>query len=210
MAVWVKICGITTLHDAEIAVSAGADAIGLNVVPSSKRRIEPTTARPIAEAVRGKIEIVLVVANSSREQIENLKQELNPDWVQFHGDEEPAALEPFLPRAYKAVRIEDAGDVAQADAYPGERLLVDAKVSGELGGTGRAFDHSLVRGLAKRRSLIVAGGLDPENVARVVQSVTPFGVDTASGVEVSGSPRHKDPERVLAFVQRAKGLVEPD
>lgn len=206
MAVWVKICGITNAHDAEVAVSAGADAIGLNIVPTSKRRIESATAKAIADQVRGRVEIVLVVANLSTARIETLLGEVNPDWVQLHGDEEPPALEPFLPHVYKALHISDAGDVARADTYPGERIMVDSKVPGQLGGTGQAFDHSLVEGLARRRSLIVAGGLDEDNVAQVVQSLNPFGVDTASGVEVPGSPRQKDPERVRPFVRRAKGL----
>jgi len=204
MAPWVKICGITSVGDAELAVAAGADAIGLNFVESSKRRVDRATARAIADQVRGHVELVLVVADLKTEQLEALKSELKADWVQLHGSEPPAALAPLLPRAYKAVRVQDAADVALAEAYPGERILVDSKVAGELGGTGKTFDHALVQGLCRRRLVIVAGGLRPDNVARVVELLDPFGVDTASGVEFEASPGKKDPERVRAFVNAAK------
>lgn len=205
MAIWVKICGITTVQDAELAAGAGADAIGLNVVPTSKRRVEPAVAQAIANQLRGSVEVVLVVADMPRGELERLRREVGCDWVQFHGSEPASAIEPFLPRAYKALRIRDASDVAKADSFPGERLLVDSKVPGELGGTGTPFDHSLVENLARRRSLIVAGGLDASNVRSVVTRLQPFGVDTASGVELPGAPGRKDPDSVRAFLREAKG-----
>jgi phosphoribosylanthranilate isomerase len=204
MAPWVKICGITSVDDAEVAVAAGADAIGLNFVESSRRRVERAAARAICDRVRGSVELVLVVADMQTGQLEALKGELEADWLQLHGSEGPAAVVPLLPRAYKAVRIHDEADVALAEAFAGERILVDSKVAGELGGTGKTFDHSLVKGLCRRRSVIVAGGLVPDNVARVVELLAPFGVDTASGVEFEASPGRKDPERVRAFVSAAK------
>jgi phosphoribosylanthranilate isomerase len=204
-AIFVKICGITSEADARIALAAGADAIGLNLVAGSARRVEPELARRIADAVRGRIELVGVVADLELEAAVRLRDELGLDALQLHGDESPELLQALLPRAFKAVRVGDRQDVAGAERFGGDRLLVDAKVAGSLGGTGQAFDWRLVVELARKRSLILAGGLTPETVAGAVRQVRPFGVDVASGVERSGEPRSKDPERVAAFVRAARG-----
>jgi phosphoribosylanthranilate isomerase len=108
--------------------------------------------------------------------------------------------------AFKALRIGDSSDVAVAARCPGDPLLVDARVPGELGGTGQSFDWQLVEELSQARRLIVAGGLTPDNVAAAVAQVRPFAVDVASGVEVPGDPRRKDPERVRRFIDGACGV----
>jgi phosphoribosylanthranilate isomerase len=120
------------------------------------------------------------------------------DCLQLHGDEPPDALSPFLPHAYKAVRVASAEDVEHARTYPGEYLHVDAKVPGTLGGTGHVFDWSLVKSLATERMLTLAGGLRPDNVADAIFVARPFCVDVASGVEQA--PGHLDLERVRAFI----------
>jgi phosphoribosylanthranilate isomerase len=109
----------------------------------------------------------------------------------------------LLPHAYKAVRIATEADVASADAMPGDYVLVDAKVEGLLGGTGQRVDPALVTGLAKRRRVVLAGGLTPENVAQAVAVVGPYCVDVASGVE--RSPGVKDLARVEAFLAAVRG-----
>lgn len=200
---WVKLCGITCTEDALAAVDAGADALGLNFVGSSKRQIDLDTALQIAEAVKGRVELVGVVANIPAKQLEALRSAALLDWLQLHGEESPATLA-AVPRAFKAVAIATAADVAHADAFPGERLLVDAKVEGSSGGSGTSFDWSLVMSLARHRTIILAGGLTPENVARAVRSVNPWGVDVASGIEQSGNPRRKDPEKMERFVRAAR------
>ncbi len=205
MSAWVKICGVTRLSDAELAREAGADAIGLNFVPSSPRRLDRNSARRIRDLSAGRIEVVLVVADLPRGELEQLCEELSPDRVQLHGSEPPEFVEAFSPMAYKAIHVGEAADVACADTYGGDRVLVDAKVSGKLGGTGVAFDYSLVVALASRRKLILAGGLTAENVQAAIAQVKPFGVDVASGVEPSGRPGVKDPEKLRAFVRAAKG-----
>lgn len=204
MSVWVKVCGVTNVADARLAVEAGAQAIGLNFVPQSPRCIELVEARRIRDEVIGKLEVVAVVADLDPPSLEALRNELEPDWLQLHGGEPPELLAALQPSAYKAIHVRDTSDVAMADRYPGERLLVDAKVAGQLGGTGMAFDYSLVTALAQRRSLILAGGLNPGTVASAVALVRPFGVDVASGVEVRGDPRRKDPEKVRDFVRLAR------
>jgi phosphoribosylanthranilate isomerase len=200
---WLKICGITCPDDARLAVDAGADALGLNFVPTSKRRIDEQTARAIADAVRGEVELVGIVADETTERLQALAHSVGLDWLQLHGHEPPSALA-HLAKAFKAIGVESAADVARAAAYPGERLLVDAKAQGASGGTGQRFDWTLVRELAASRRLIVAGGLTPDNVAAALTSVRPWGLDVASGVERAGEPRRKDPVLVARFIENAR------
>src|SRR6478752_984942 len=100
----VKVCGITRLGDADLAVRWGASAIGLNFIPASPRYLAPSAARIITDAFRGRVLFVGVVANQSTADLEALKAEAGLDCLQLHGDEPPSALEPFLPHAYKAIR----------------------------------------------------------------------------------------------------------
>lgn len=200
--IWVKICGVTTVEDAEMVAEAGASAIGLNFVASSPRVVSIGRAQEIAAVVRGRVELVGVFADSPSSELERVRAEVGLDWIQLHGDEPPAALALLGSSAMKAMRIGSAEDVERARAYGGQRLLVDALVRGALGGTGHAFDWSLVVGLARQRSLVLAGGLRPDNVALAIGQVKPFGVDTASGVE--DTPGRKSTEATRAFVERAR------
>jgi phosphoribosylanthranilate isomerase len=195
---WIKICGVTNPDDAEHVVRSGASALGLNFVHGSKRRVTFEQARPIVEAVRGRIELVAVVADPTEAEVKELREGLGIQQLQLHGQEPAARVERLGPQAFKAVAIEDAADARKAATYPGEWLLVDAKVSGASGGTGKVFDWQLVTDLAQSRKLILAGGLTPKNVAAAVRVLKPFGVDVASGVELV--PGVKDNELVTAFV----------
>jgi phosphoribosylanthranilate isomerase len=199
---WIKICGVTSVDDAEHVVRSGANAIGLNFVLGSKRRVTFEQARPIVEAMQGRIEVVAVVANPTDLETKELREQLGIQWLQLHGEEPAARLTRLLPQAFKAVAIEDAADARRAASFPGERLLVDTKVSGGSGGTGKVFDWQLVTDLARTRQLILAGGLTPKNVGAAVRVLGPWGVDVASGVEFV--PGVKDPELVTAFVLAAR------
>jgi phosphoribosylanthranilate isomerase len=199
----VKICGITTADDALACVRAGASALGLNFVEGSVRRVTPHQARAITEAVRAtNVLVVGVVSNMSLEAMRGLVVDVGLGCLQLHGDEPAETLAALLPHAYKAIRVATAEDVARASAFPGEHLLVDAKVEGLLGGTGVSFDWSLVHELATTRKLTLAGGLRPDNVARAVREVRPYCVDVASGVE--RSPGQKDLDAVRAFIAAAR------
>ncbi len=203
----VKICGVRVADEARACVELGASAIGVNFVASSPRRVDVEGARAIARAVHAlgtKAIVVGVVANESVDAMRSLVRDAELDCLQLHGDEPAADLQALLPHAYKAVRIRDANDVVLARAFPGEHLLVDAKVEGVLGGSGATFDWQLVVDLARERRLTLAGGLRPDNVADAVRTVRPYCVDVAGGVE-AGAPGRKDLARVRAFLEAARG-----
>ncbi|MEI9936822.1 MAG: phosphoribosylanthranilate isomerase [Pseudomonadota bacterium] len=198
---FVKICGITSVEDALIAIAAGADALGLNFVPSSKRVVDLATAAHIAESVGDLVELVAVVADRSVDELVGLRRATGIRWLQLHGAEAPADLEAAQPEAFKAVAIGGSEDIARAASYGGERLLLDAKSpTGELGGTGTRFDWSLAQPLVQSRQVILAGGLFPDNVGEAVRTLKPFGVDVASGVELAQNPRKKHEGLLRAFV----------
>lgn len=203
-SVWIKICGITNAADAELAIQAGADAIGLNCIPVSPRAVTGNVAREIIESCKGRVEVIGVVADLRTEEALALRENFGFSALQLHGRETPRDLAMLLPRAYKAVRIGNAEDVRLAREFGGDRLLVDAKVDGMLGGTGQRVEPALVLELARERRVILAGGLTPDNVAEAIRVVRPHGVDVASGVELAAEPRKKAPEKLAAFVRAAR------
>lgn len=194
---FIKICGVTTLDDLDVVIGAGANAVGFNMWSCSPRAIDEQTARILCDRARGRIETVLVVVNHP--DAEGLRERVGADWVQLHGDEAPQDM---FPRSFKAVGLASAEDVREALMFPGERLLVDARDPLRRGGTGERVPQELAREVVRERSVILAGGLRPENVAQAVRRVRPWGVDTASGVE--SSPGRKDAERVKRFVEAAQ------
>jgi len=205
--VHVKICGITTVEDAELCVLHGASAIGLNFVESSPRVIDVETACRIVDRVGARTLTVLVVADRGADELRDLLRATGAKCLQLSGDESPELVSELLPHAYKGVRIGSADDIGRAELFPGQHLLVDAKVEGKLGGTGQTCDWALVAPLARARRLTLAGGLRPNNVADAIRAVRPFCVDVASGVEREGDPRRKDPEKVRAFFRAVASAV---
>ena len=198
----VKICGLTNVDDALRCIEAGADAIGLNFWPESPRSIDLATAKAIAEAAGDRVQLVGVFVDFSVAQIREILGETGIEWAQLHGDETPEQVADLLPRAYKAIGVNDSSAIELARTYPGEHLLLDASVAGLPGGTGRTFDWSVAAEVARERKLTLAGGLDPKNVTEAIETVNPFRVDVASGVE--SVPRRKDPELVRSFIDAAK------
>jgi phosphoribosylanthranilate isomerase len=198
----VKICGITSVEDAELCRAAGADAIGLNFALRSSRRVGIETAREIVAAMDRRVLTVGVFVDASLEEIETIRAATGIACVQLHGDEPPELLARLLPHAFKAIRIRDAASLEDARRYAGDHVLLDAYVPGEPGGTGKTFQWSLATAFARERQVTLAGGLVPGNVAEAVTCVRPFCVDVASGVEMA--PGRKDPALVQAFVAAAK------
>jgi len=206
---YVKVCGITHIDDALAAIDAGVDVLGFNLIPSSKRYLTPDLARPIVERLRGKVICVAVVADLTPSECLELGQRAGIDRFQLHGDEPAEHVTALAPRAFKALRVGAAADVELARVYPGRFVLVDAKVEGQLGGTGTRVDWRLVAPLAASRPTMLAGGLTPENVEEAVSLVRPWGVDVASGVEASSDTRRKDESRVRDFVRAARRASAP-
>ena len=161
-------------------------------------------AREITLALQGReVLVVGVVADLELTAMQALVEGANLGCLQLHGSESPAMLAPLLPHAYKAIRVATAEDVTLARSFGGDHILVDAKVSGALGGTGATFDWELVKDFARERKLTLAGGLRPDNVATAVREVRPYCVDVASGVE--HAPGGKDLDAVRAFITNARG-----
>ena len=196
-----KICGITRLEDAELAISFGAWAIGFILWPPSKRRVEPAVAAGIARQVRRKVETVGVFVNQPLDEIAQAVDVLGLSHVQLHGDEGPSFCTAVAQRTgakvIKALRVGHAADIRDSERYHTDYHLLDTSKSGAYGGTGQTWDWGLVRRRRGKVPLILSGGLTSENVADGIAAVRPFAVDVASGVEAS--PGIKDPVRVEAF-----------
>lgn len=201
----VKICGLQEEASIELALSLGVDAIGFNLVRTSPRWVDVQVAQRLASYVRGRALVVVVVADPLPQALVELLQETSFDRIQLHGDEMPHPDHPGRARLWKAVRLRHAEDVEHAAALPVDAVLVDATSTKGLGGTGEQADWSLASRLAARRNVWLAGGLRPDNVALAIETVRPFGVDVASGVEQA--PGIKDPDKLAAFVRAAKGQV---
>ena len=196
----IKICGIKTVTDALAAMEAGADLIGFNFYSKSPRYIDVGICRDIMSVMRryGHITYVGVFVNASVEVIRATIKTCGLSLAQLHGDETPEMLSALAGRAFKAFR----GVPADIDGFSrGESpaLLVDAAVKGLYGGSGVTADWNGAAELAKKYPLLLAGGLNPENVADAVRKVKPWGVDVASGVE--SAPGEKDPSKMKAFVR---------
>jgi phosphoribosylanthranilate isomerase len=201
---FVKICGVTSVEDAQLCVAAGADAIGLNFVASSPRCISIELAHTISASLPSHVLSVGVFVDCDHSELTRVRAAAGLGCLQLHGDESPELLARLLPHAYKALRVRGADVISAAARFAGEHLLLDAYVPGVHGGSGARFDWDLAAQLTKTRKITLAGGLDPENVAAAIEQVRPYCVDVASGVEAS--PRKKDARLVRAFIARAKAV----
>jgi len=205
----IKFCGITRVDDAQLAVEAGAWAIGLILWPGSKRACELPEAELIARTLRRQVEVCGVFVNASLDDVAQTADAVGLTMVQLHGDEGPAFCSEIARRSgakvIKAARIADQGDVTALNAFHTDFHLLDAHVAGELGGTGRTFDHDLVAGRRSKVPLILSGGLTADNVGAAIAKTHPWAVDVASGVE--SVPGIKDPERIAAFAAAVAATV---
>jgi phosphoribosylanthranilate isomerase len=200
-SVRIKFCGIRTPKDAEEAVAAGADLIGVNFVPESPRCVDIPTAEEICRRVEGEVERVALFRDASWDEIEHVLRRCDFDRVQFHGDETEEEVEEVDLPVIKAIR---GADLEAAQTYPGTILLLDHPSEG--GGKGNAWDWSEASELIGHgHDVILAGGLTPENVGQALAELgelLPWGVDCATGVE--GEDYHKDGEKMKAFVEAVR------
>ena len=199
----IKICGITRVEDGCQAAALGADAIGLVFYSKSPRHVSPQQARAVVAALPPFVSVVALFVDPTRAEVEAVLAACPIDILQFHGAETPAFCRSFARPYLKALRVRPGVDVsAYAAQYADARgLLVDAYVEGLPGGTGQAFDWSLLPHDLPV-PLILSGGLDEHNVARAVASVHPAAVDVSSGVEQSKGI--KDAARMAAFILGAR------
>ncbi len=199
---WIKVCGVTSVEQAEMVAAAGVDAIGINLWSRSPRFVEDDLALAMTHAVESVCEVVWVIVNFSEERILSLLRTYKPDRLQLHGDESAEFVRQFQPYAYRAVGLATDTDATLALTMPGEFVLIDAKDGTRRGGTGSLAPLSLAARVCSARRAVLAGGLTPDNVERAIRQTRPFGVDVASGVEFA--PGLKDPEKVRDFVATAR------
>ena len=199
----VKICGLTNLNDAMDAIELGADFLGFNFYSGSPRHIAPDAAKEIFEEIPANVAKVGVFVNEDLQRVLDLAIDLELDYLQFHGDESPESLNRLGRPWYKAFRLSKQEDLNAISLYQCEWILVDAYSEKAYGGTGLTAHWDLVREAKKfNKKIILAGGLNPENVATAVAVVQPFMVDVASGVE--SEPGQKDRHKMEEFIVKAK------
>jgi phosphoribosylanthranilate isomerase len=213
----VKICGITNLADAELAVELGAWTLGMIFYEGSPRQCSPAEAQVIAATLRRRVELCGVFVNAPLERIVRDSEELGLSMVQLHGDEGPSFCSEVARRTgvriVKAAQVSGSGDVRDLERFHVDFHLLDARAKaverqGMRGGTGETFDWALVRERRSGVPLILSGGLTERNVAEAIAVVEPYAVDTASGTEAA--PGHKDPEKLRAFFRAVrKPRTEP-
>ncbi|HET9180099.1 MAG TPA: phosphoribosylanthranilate isomerase [Terriglobia bacterium] len=195
----IKVCGITRLEDALLAVELGAEALGFNFYRPSPRYIDSATARAIIQSLPPFVTAVGVYANETEmDRVTAIAQEAGVGVIQLHGPRFPDF--DGLPTAYPLIRAVAVGDGFKAESLSNLRangFLLDACHPNLSGGTGKSFDWEVAREANRYGTIIVAGGLNPGNVGRAIQTVRPFAVDVASGVE--SGPGQKDSALLRAF-----------
>lgn len=192
MIVKVKICGVRTLEAAQVAIEAGADYLGFNFVPSSRRFIKPEQALEIINKIKGKLKIVGVFQNADIKMVNQLVKQLDLNFVQLHGQESPEYIKHIQSKLIKVIN-----SFNETNSYTVDYFLLDRMKQGE--GEMVNVDEAMLT--ANKYPIFLAGGLTPENVAGVVKKIQPFGVDVASGVETNGK---QDIEKIKAFIISAK------
>src|SRR2546423_1203816 len=202
----VKICGLTTPQDASAAIEFGADALGFNFFPGSKRYVGSETEW-IGD-LPGHVEKVAILVNPSWDEAKVIAGTPGITVLQLHGAESPGFCRRLMEegiRFEKALPVSGPNSLANVPDFSTRTLLFDSSEAGEFGGTGRTFPWEIARAFVEANPqfrVILAGGLNPENVAEAVAAARPFGVDVTTGVEAS--PGRKDYARLRAFIAAAR------
>jgi len=198
----VKVCGMTSLKDALVAVEGGADAVGFIFYKKSPRSVTMKTVREIVLELPPFVDTVGVFVDETAEQINKIADYCNLDIIQLHGDESPTFCKKIRRKVIKAFRIKDMQSVKKLSSFQVSGFLLDTFSENLLGGTGKVFDWNLALPAKKFGPVIMAGGLTPNNVQQAVRQIRPYGVDVCSGVE--SEPGIKDHKKVRAFLNNAK------
>jgi len=195
----IKICGITNLKDAYIAIECGADALGFIFYPKSLRYVVPEMAKEIIKKLPSGIIRVGVFVNQEIEEVKEITRLCGLNLIQFHGDETPEYCDHFKTSSLiKAVSLRAEEDIQKFKNYSVRAILVDAYNPGYYGGTGKNSDWRLAKKVKKTHPLILAGGLNRESIRKAIETVRPQAVDINSGVEIS--PGKKDPGKIKEII----------
>ena len=200
----VKICGITRLQDAQTLVKNGVDALGLVFYPNSPRNIDIPTAQQIVASLPPFITVVGLFCNPTACQVEQVIANVALDCLQFHGDEQPDFCQQFNYKYIKALHVSSNTSelIPKMESYSLARaILLDTFVDGIKGGTGKTFDWSLIPA-SSSQPLIIAGGINPTNVKKLVSQYNPYAVDLSSGVEETNMPGVKSHAKIIALMQQ--------
>jgi phosphoribosylanthranilate isomerase len=202
MTVRIKICGIMNKEDALAAAHFGADALGF-VFATSPRKVSAESAREIIKTLPPFVKTVGVFVDEDPERVSSIAATCGLDILQFHGSESVDYCNSFNRRVIKAVRMQSRDELKNLSNYVDvvDGLLLDTYVPNKLGGTGITFDWELAVEARRYGRIILAGGLNPENVAAAIRMVKPYAVDASSGLE--RSPGVKDHEKMAQFIQEA-------
>jgi phosphoribosylanthranilate isomerase len=199
----IKVCGITNKEDALLALSLGVDAVGF-VFAESKRRITAVNASQIIDALPPYILKVGVFVNEQEKRIREILEFCYLDVLQFHGEESPSYIRKFREKTIKSFRIEDKNSLKAISKYKASAYLLDTYSPEEHGGTGKTFNWNLAVEAKKFGPIILAGGLNPNNIEKAIKKVKPYAVDVSSGVE--SYPGKKDKKKLEEFVKRVRGI----
>jgi len=198
----VKICGITNIEDAVAAAEYGADAIGFVFQPKSPRAITPETAKNIVSALPPFITTIGVFVNESKREIERIISYVGLNIVQLHGNEPPDACQ-LNKKVIKAIRVKDLTDLEPLKRYNVSAFLLDTYSPHTMGGTGQIFNWDIAVEAKKFGRIILAGGLNHENIEEAIKWVRPYGIDVATGVE-SNKKGEKDHKKLRLFIEKAR------
>lgn len=202
----VKICGITSAEDAEVAVTAGADALGFVMYRKSPRFVEPAIARAIISELPPFILPIGVFVNEEAGRVRTLMDQCGLALAQLHGDESASYCESLGRPALKALRVKNREAFLALAEFQGRAnvrgFVIDAHSDHAYGGTGQTVDWAVAAEVARSVPILLAGGLTPSNLAEAIRQVHPYGVDVSSGVEAR--PGKKDPSKVKAFIEAAR------
>jgi len=205
----VKVCGVRSFEEAEASLDAGADVLGFNFWPSSPRYIAPHAAREVISKLSPVVSTVGVFVNEVADRITEIAFDLKLTAVQLHGDESPefcAALDSI--KTIKAIRVGQAFDLNVIKSYPVSMVLLDSNIKGSYGGTGQRFDWRIAIEAKRFAPIILAGGLNTENVWDAITHVRPAAIDVCSGVEAErGRKDLAKLRRFMAVVARANALI---
>lgn len=194
MKVKIKICGVRSLEVAKVVISSGADFIGLNFIPTSKRHIDILTAKQIANFAKDKIGLVGVFQNASTDEVNKIAELLQLDFIQLHGKEDNDYIKKMNRPVIKSIYGNDIPNGLDANF-----LLLDRKEQGH----GDLLDLVEAKNIADKHKVFFAGGLTPDNVVLIIEKVKPYAIDVAGGVETDGQ---QDLDKIKQFIKNAKGV----